>query len=122
MNQEIKKLWIEALRSGKYKQATGRLSKIDDNGVTRMCCLGVLCDLYTKHTGKGEWVDGEYVRQFAPSEGPNEANHPPREVILWASLETTRGMNGINLDSMNDGIGQPAHSFDEIATVIEEKF
>lgn len=36
--QELKKEWVAALRSGKYKQAHGTLSKPDGD-----CCLGVLC-------------------------------------------------------------------------------
>lgn len=50
MNERVKKLWLEALRSGKYEQAVGRL-RIDD----RFCCLGVLCDLHAKETG-GMWL------------------------------------------------------------------
>lgn len=40
MHQEIKEEWIEALRSGKYKQATGKL-RVDDS----YCCLGLLCEI-----------------------------------------------------------------------------
>ena len=32
--------WIEALRSGKYDQATGKL-----RNTSGFCCLGVLCDV-----------------------------------------------------------------------------
>lgn len=38
MNQEIKAKWLTELRSGKYKQTTGRLLS-HSNGY---CCLGVL--------------------------------------------------------------------------------
>lgn len=41
MNPEIKAKWIEALRSGKYKQGQNRLRSIDNH----FCCLGVLCDV-----------------------------------------------------------------------------
>lgn len=41
MNPEIKAKWLEALRSGNYKQGTGRLRKADNS----YCCLGVLCDV-----------------------------------------------------------------------------
>lgn len=44
------KLWLAALRSGEYKQATGVLN--NGNG---FCCLGVACDVYAKQTGKGKW-------------------------------------------------------------------
>lgn len=123
MNKAIKKLWIDALRSGEYKQGTGRLSTVDEAGITRMCCLGVLCDLYIKRTGKGVWRkdDDSELRCFIYSYGTS-SSLPPREVVKWAGLDTDRGMKGINLDSMNDGIGQPRHSYAEIANVIEEKF
>lgn len=39
MDMLIKRDWIEALRSGKYKQGTGRLHGADGS----FCCLGVLC-------------------------------------------------------------------------------
>jgi hypothetical protein len=40
MNQDVKKRWVEALRSGKYQQGRGHLC----DGST-YCCLGVLCEL-----------------------------------------------------------------------------
>lgn len=41
MNPDVKKRWIEALRSGDYKQGRGWLRNIDDE----YCCLGVLENL-----------------------------------------------------------------------------
>jgi hypothetical protein len=35
---ELKRVWIEALRSGEYEQTTGTLHNTDDGG---FCCLGV---------------------------------------------------------------------------------
>lgn len=49
MEKALKQKWLEALRSGKYKQ--GRLAlrtKADD-----FCCLGVLCDV----SGVSEWEE-----------------------------------------------------------------
>lgn len=40
MNAEVKKQWVDALRSGKYKQGKGMLRSYDD----KYCCLGVLLD------------------------------------------------------------------------------
>lgn len=40
MNPELKSKWLEALRSGNYKQAHGKLKT--DKGY---CCLGVLCEV-----------------------------------------------------------------------------
>lgn len=41
MDPVIKQRWINALRSGKYKQGTGALR----DSKNKFCCLGVLCDL-----------------------------------------------------------------------------
>ena len=40
MKPELKKKWLEALKSGRYKQGQGMLRAED-----KYCCLGVLCDL-----------------------------------------------------------------------------
>lgn len=40
MSPELKTRWLEALRSGEYKQGRAYLRKDD-----KFCCLGVLCDL-----------------------------------------------------------------------------
>jgi hypothetical protein len=42
MDPEIKARWVEALRSGAFKQATGTLRSKD--GYSH-CCLGVLCEV-----------------------------------------------------------------------------
>lgn len=44
MDDKLKKKWIDALRSGKYKQTTGALRRQSDNEVG-YCCLGVLCEV-----------------------------------------------------------------------------
>lgn len=49
MKENIKDVWLAALRSGEYKQGIGSLK--EDN---RYCCLGVLCDLAAKD-GIGDW-------------------------------------------------------------------
>ena len=43
MKSSLKQDWLQALRSGRYKQTIGTL-KARDNGKTAFCCLGVLCD------------------------------------------------------------------------------
>ena len=48
MDAEVKAQWVEALRSGKYKQAKGVLHKVGGG----YCCLGVLCDVLGK-----EWIE-----------------------------------------------------------------
>ena len=43
MKKEIADKWVEALRSGEYKQAKERLQSEDS-----LCCLGVLCKIAEK--------------------------------------------------------------------------
>jgi hypothetical protein len=45
MKPEIKKMWLEALRSGQYKQGGGALRP---HGGNEFCCLGVLCNLHAQ--------------------------------------------------------------------------
>ena len=46
MNKQIKELWCSNLRSGRFKQATRALTKLDSEGnVVGHCCLGVLTEL-----------------------------------------------------------------------------
>jgi len=65
MSPEIKKKWVEALRSGKYEQATGVLRSEDDC----YCVLGVLYDV---NNGKwkrshNRWVSDRNHASFSKS-------------------------------------------------------
>ena len=40
MDKALKNTWVKALRSGKYRQGTGRLMRMN----RYYCCLGVLAD------------------------------------------------------------------------------
>lgn len=44
MKPELKKQWVEALRSGEYKQGEGTFKRAI-KGEESFCCLGVLCDI-----------------------------------------------------------------------------
>ena len=76
MNQKIKARWLKALRSGRYKQAKGRLRVEREPGEYGFCCLGVLCDLARKSKIR-EW-DGEFF------DGIDDV--PPKSVWNWAGL------------------------------------
>lgn len=43
------RLWIDALRSGEYKQGLNRLTTILPDGTQHDCCLGVACKLAMKN-------------------------------------------------------------------------
>lgn len=114
MNQDIKKRWVEALRSGKYKQTRGALK--DDQG---FCCLGVLCDLAAQD-GIGKW---EGVKLDGFHDGDNCTwSLPTQKVVHWAGIISTNPkvfMPATNseLSFIND----EGMSFEGIAKLIEEQ-
>jgi hypothetical protein len=110
MDEQVKKLWIEALRSGEYRQTKGVLRRLNNVGYSH-CCLGVLCDLHAKKF-KGQWTDGNTYE----TKGHESSAFLPGPVWWWAGLNGDSPLaDGITLARMNDS-GQ---SFEEIAEVIE---
>ncbi len=109
MDKDIKQKWLEALRSGEYKQAREELRSIDPGSDTQsFCCLGVLCDIHAKETG-GEWDRGEYR---------GNAEFLPHEVCAWAGLSVSNPtVAGAKLSEWND---LEKASFDQIANLIEK--
>ena len=93
--------WIEALRSGKYRQGEGVLAAQDDDGVYSYCCLGVLgrvCGLSNQD------LDGRRM--------PRDSStcQEPWHTGLDNATEST-------LASLNDN---SRLSFEKIADIIEE--
>lgn len=81
MNKQIKRLWVKALKSGKYKQTKESLR--DRKGY---CCLGVLCDIFKQRTRKGKWEkswSGEYRFYVG---GDYQTGVLPSNVTRWAAL------------------------------------
>lgn len=108
MKADIKKRWAAALRSGEYKQGTGKLRKEN-----KFCCLGVLCDIYDKE----RWKAGNYCHSFM-----GEVNGLPNEVVLWSGVSSDSPYVGNNsLMSHNDGRGLSTRkTFKQIANLIEK--
>jgi hypothetical protein len=127
MNSEVKAKWLEALRSGEYKQARYRLRSLDNS----FCCLGVLCDIYTKEV-EGSWKydkdqfsdayemiggNGDYpvtselpgcVRDWAEVEGCNPQVHVKKED------------NNYKFDTLAE-LNDEGKTFNEIADLIEKQ-
>jgi|688.fasta_scaffold08051_1 hypothetical protein len=101
MNGELKAKWLEALRSGWYKQGQGRLR--DENN--QFCCLGVLCDV----GGLGTWRMDHGGYSY-------EVNGCKSSFLLPAQDATIARHTG-DLMMLNDGYRL---SFKEIADWIEE--
>jgi hypothetical protein len=100
MNQEIKKKWIEALRSGDYKQGRGWLRDHDGN----YCCLGVLMEVQDVDDD-ASWVPSVPKFELLAGLDPNVAD---------------------TLIALNDGISNGGqvmklHSFTEIADYLEKE-
>lgn len=107
MNQQIKEKWMNALRSGEYSQTRGFLRTTEG-----FCCLGVLCDLYSKET-ETEWEEYEY----AYSSFLEEFATLPEKVMEWSGLkEPNPYFEQVgSLASLND----EGKEFIEIADMIE---
>lgn len=79
MNARVKKMWVAALRSGKYQQGKGALRRVSGE----MCCLGVLCEIHRKETGDGRWIrDGSQFRYHGAG------GTLPRAIQVWAGLNS----------------------------------
>lgn len=65
MRARLKAKWVEALRSGRYRQAQGALYR-----GTKFCCLGILCDVDGQPWGPAARVDSDAgVIKARPYEG-----------------------------------------------------
>ena len=107
MNKKVKKKWLKALRSGKYKQTTGQLKR--DN---KFCCLGVLCDIHAKENNK-RWNQKNTYHHNSGS--------LPIHVKKWAALnESNPRYKGkyVYLAAANDN----RMSFKRIANIIEKNY
>lgn len=110
MKPEIKAMWVEALRSGKYPQTQQTLKNSEG-----FCCLGVLCDLASEEK-IGEWVyrsDGPGYFAFV-CRSDTRSGTPPQDVMEWC--DQFRFCQKVDLIELNDN-GTP---FSEIADLIEK--
>jgi hypothetical protein len=120
MNYEIANTWVNALRSGEYKQQTGGLGfeKLS-TGELKFCCLGVLCDLYVKEHPEAEAELGIRTRVSTTGESIHileyfgDSCFLPHTISTWA--EIPRAFEE-ELAMKNDA----GATFDELATIIEQ--
>jgi hypothetical protein len=139
MKKTIAEKWVKALRSKRYTQGRGALKVKTQNGVTKHCCLGVLCDLYQNEherkipvskrtTKRGENVPANLTvfgfksrDVFNPEEGSL-----PDNVRRWAGIGSEDGYFGhevaIKQETTLIALNDNGMSFSKIADVIEEHF
>lgn len=109
MNANIKKNWVNALRSGVFTQVNGTLG-YDGIDVKRRCCLGVLCEI-TENTV----MEGSKVLSVGRAlKNTFIYDMPSKEVLHMAGLHHKTAHK---LAGMNDA----GYSFNFIADYIEEK-
>lgn len=115
-----RKLWVNALRSGEYKQCKRVLSN-----KTEYCCLGVLCEVAIKNGLEVKKVIGDHEIEYDEEHGSL-----PQSVAEWAGLKSrTGGLKkdaeycetiGRNMDSLANLNDYGNRNFEQIADIIEE--
>lgn len=86
MNKVVKRLWIEALRSGDYEQGPFALER-GAVGALKHCCLGVLC-----RVAISSGLDLPVARRVRDDDYTafgdiQTTSMLPSEVIAWAGLD-----------------------------------
>ena len=114
-NKERIKLWVEALRSGKYQQGRRALRTLDN----KYCCLGVACEVYREQTGDGDWREADEYVSFHPSEGNKGTALLPSAVQKWFGLRESPFVGHDPLTYLNDREGCSV-SFRDLANLIEQ--
>ena len=111
MKKDIKDLWVTTLRSGYFRQTSGRLMRNTD----QFCVLGVLCNILFAEMNC-VWEDTNYsARSFL-----GETAVLPKEVMTFCDIKTPtceleyKG-NKTSLTKLNDN----GLMFSELADIIE---
>lgn len=127
MKPEVKKLWVEALRSGEYTQGRGQLKGAHQYaGENCYCVLGVLCaehlkkhpetfDFTRSGMGYGPLNDDGVVRLWKENDGA----FLPTEVLRWAGLENDDIWLGIPSSSAIWSLNDNGYDFSKLADLIE---
>jgi hypothetical protein len=99
----IQQEWVDALRSGKYKQGKGTLRRGDE-----FCCLGVLCEIAVKHG------------VIAPAKKEEETNIFSYEGVIWPLPPKVQSFAGVkNRFGKLDNINSLAKRNDTGTTLLE---
>ena len=123
MKEEIKKRWVQALCSGKFKKGEGCLYNSDTGA---HCALGVLCELAVEE-GITKRRDSRHGGpSFYGKDGEGCDSILPREVVEWAGLESPSPFVSFR-DSVYDDttaytvseLNDLGASFDAIASKLE---
>ena len=89
--------WVEALRSGKYKQGKGYLSRGGE-----YCCLGVACDIFN-------------IKHYPMY----DEHYPPRELVMALDLVNDMGGHRDGKSRTLSWLNDNGKDFEAIADLIE---
>lgn len=123
MNPVVKQLWVDALRSGKYKQARSYLANEQGH-----CCLGVLCELAIQNGVSVEKREEHYITDI--EDDRLYYTYDDAEAVLPQSVVDWAEVPGCNPDVLSNheegdedeslaGLNDAGASFEEIANIIE---
>lgn len=120
MDPKWKAKWVEALRSGEYKQGRHSLKDTLDPKGPKYCCLGVLCDIHTSV----KWSKHDPMRAVIRTRRQsNEWGFSSDTGKLPTVLREKVGISKEaqnKLVSMNDQFGSSHKNFKGIADWIEK--
>ena len=131
MNTEVKQKWIDALRSGKYEQGSEKLRSVQG-----YCCLGVLCDLYSKEQG-AEWEFRGITETNLQSQDywyfEDQSEFLPESVRDWAGLPVGNPSVRVDVTDNDDeddwfyneeiaNLNDSGYTFNELSKLIEQQF
>jgi hypothetical protein len=126
MDAQLKAKWVEALRSGDFKQAQGVLH---DAKTDSYCCLGVLCKVVGAEWGEFDKEVDDYIvtKDHVPvKDGELLGDTDGEELEPSACMQFGIRDQSIFI-GMNDGSGregepgyEPPKTFSEIADYIEK--
>jgi hypothetical protein len=133
MRKDVMEMWVKALRSGNYSQTKECLH--DSKG---MCCLGVLCDIYTQgREGWAEWDlcdeeervdDHGNIEDYAQWSMFDNHETLPCEVREWANIKhsdgsfETEGCDGTQYTESLATLNDKGYTFNDLADIIEKKW
>lgn len=122
-NRENIRKWVDALRSGDYRQGRGAL-RSGYEPETSYCCLGVACDV----SDVGGWSGNVYRTTDEYGHSSSASSVLPYEVADWLDIGTRDRSNpdlvdiaGDLIDAIaaNDSLGW---TFDDIADALERTY
>lgn len=129
-NTENVERWVDALRSGEFKQGKHRLRTVNADGPDEFCCLGVACEISgvvefrQKPGSEGSMLPASW--RYEDASGSGNGTLLPWAVMEWLgfskanpAVEYQGRSGGVQLAELNDARGL---SFNEIADLIEAQY